>query len=65
MFKKSQNMPVWLSIFAQFAKVDKMQNKVVHLPKKSNKYDLTVGPYFFIGHGPGGLLLLVSHLFAL
>jgi hypothetical protein len=55
-------MPVWLSIFAQFAKVDKMQKKVVHLPKKSNKYDLTVGPLFFIG--PGGLLLLVSHLFA-
>jgi len=49
MFKKSQNMLVWLSIFAQFAKVDKMQNKVVHLPKKSNKYDLTVGPLFFIG----------------
>jgi hypothetical protein len=46
MFKKSQNM---LSIFAQFAKVDKMQNKVVHLPKKSNKYDLTIGPLFFIG----------------
>jgi hypothetical protein len=41
-------MPVWLSIFAQFAKVDKMQKKVVDLPKKSNKYDLTVGAYFLL-----------------
>jgi hypothetical protein len=44
--KKSQNMPVWLSIFAQFAKVDKMHNKVMHLQEKSNKYDLTIGPCF-------------------
>jgi len=37
-------MPVWLSIFPQFAKVDKMHNKVMHLQEKSNKYDLTIGP---------------------
>jgi hypothetical protein len=47
MLKKSQNMPVWLSIFAQFAKVDKMQNKVVHLPKKVINI-ITLGAYFLL-----------------
>ncbi len=58
----------WPSIFAQFAEACKRHSKVEHLPEKSvvNMIWLLL-PVFdwpIIVIGPGGLLLVVSHLFA-
>jgi len=58
----------WPNIFAQFAEVGKRHSKAVHMPEKSviNMIWLLllVSNWPIIMIGPGGLLLMVSHLFA-
>jgi hypothetical protein len=58
----------WPSIFAQFAEACKRHSKVEHLPEKSVVNMiwllLPVFDWTIIVIGPGGLLLVVSHLFA-
>jgi hypothetical protein len=66
--KKSQNVPVWLSIIAHFAVAGKWCSILLcPCTKECNKYDLlllSISDWLIIMIGPGGLLLVVPHLFA-
>ncbi len=60
--KKSQNMSIWVNQMVL------VQENCAPAIKKCNKYDVTNAPYFLLNNhdiGLGGLLLIVSHLFAI